>query len=160
MVDPPEMRQLASSRSTTGLLINFSGAPIHWKSIRQGSVTRSPTEAETVALCTAVDDAVWLLNSSVELSLIKDPGPIQIFCDNESAVKLAKNERKIQRTRHFKAKYAFLLEQVTRCAIDIIHVNSKYQLADMFSSILFRRLWTRRENPARGFHPLSPTSTR
>lgn len=124
-----------TSCSTTGLLVTFAGAPIHWKSVRQATVARSTTEAETVSMCHAVDDGLWLKDCCNELTL-SDIQTTSVFCDNESAVKLAKRERTVQRTKHLKTKYAYHLKQISLEKINIEHVNTKSQLAGMLTKAI------------------------
>lgn len=80
-----------TSRSTTGSVIMFGGAPIFWRSSRQSSVTRSSTEAELVALDQTVVDIMRISNLAVELGLV-DEQTITIQCDNESAIRLVSDE--------------------------------------------------------------------
>jgi len=83
-----------AGESTTGYVIVYGGAPIHWRSLKQPLVTLSSTEAELVSLCTLVKDLIWLRELVFELDLIPK-GPTTIYCDNESAIKLATNEKSV-----------------------------------------------------------------
>lgn len=121
-----------TSRSTTGLIVMFGGAPIHWQSARQEIVTTSSTEAETVSLCTAVKDSLWLFNFATELGIITQT-TIDVYCDNTSAISLASNQKCAKRTKHLRARFAFLQEQVQNKNIKITHVKSNLQLADMLT---------------------------
>jgi hypothetical protein len=123
---------IQSSKSTTGLIILYCGAPIHWRSSRQSLVTLSSTEAEVVSLCTTVKDIMWLRKIAEELDIIK-PDPIPIFCDNQSAIRITTKQKSIQRTRHMSAQAAYVVEQVEEKKISIHHVSTKQQLADMLT---------------------------
>lgn len=124
-----------TSKSTSGLLIIFGGAPIHWRSKRQEIVATSSTEAEVISLCSAVKDSLWINNFALELGIVQDP-TVQIYCDNQSAIKLATSERSVQRTKHFRTRLAFLQEQVEKKKVAISHVSSNNQLADMLTKPL------------------------
>lgn len=110
-----------TSRSTTGSVVLYGGAPIFWRSSRQSIVTTSSTEAEIVSLESTVKDIIRLFNLAIELGIIK-PKPITIFCDNESAIHLVSNERSVHRTKHLKLKQAFIREQINLKQIKVLHV--------------------------------------
>jgi hypothetical protein len=123
---------LETSRSTTGLVVMYAGAPIHWKSSRQSLVTLSSTEAEVVSLCTTTKDIMWLRKIATELDIIKDD-PIPIFCDNMSAIKITTKKKSIQRTRHMSAQAAYVVEQTEDKNVSVHHVRTDDQLADMLT---------------------------
>lgn len=122
----------ASGKSTTGSVILFAGAPIHWRSQRQTLVTLSSTEAEYVSICSTIKDIVWIRKIARELKIINDE-PTPLFCDNQSAVKISVNEKSIHRTRHMKVQDAYAREQLEDGEISIAHISAEEQLADMFT---------------------------
>lgn len=124
-----------TARSTTGFVILYAGAPIHWRSVLQDMVTTSSTESEIVSLESAVKQSITIYNFAVEIGIIS-PQPIKLLCDNQSAIKLATSERSSQRTRHLRAKFGFLQELSEKQVIDIKHVRSEMQLADMLTKPL------------------------
>lgn len=95
-----------TSRSTTGLIILYGGAPIFWRSARQSLVTTSSSEAEFVSLCSTSKDIVWFRRFAMELNIIRDE-PTVLYCDNESAIRLANNESSCKRTRHMSVQAAY-----------------------------------------------------
>lgn len=121
-----------TSKSTTGLVILDSGAPIHWRSSRQSLVTLSSTEAEVVSLCTTAKDIMWLRKIAEELDII-GPQAIPTLCDNQSAIKITTKKKSIQRTRHMSAQAAYVVEQVENKKVSISHVRSEDQVADMLT---------------------------
>lgn len=124
-----------SSKSTTGYIINYGGAPIQWKSQKQPLVTLSSTEAELVSLGSTVKDLVWIRQLAQELKIIKDEATT-IYCDNQSAIRLALNERSVQRTRHMGVRAAFTREQVRNKEVKVEHVRTDNQLADFLTKPL------------------------
>ena len=64
------------------------GNVIHWKSGKQGSVTKSSTAAEYVALSEAVSE-ILLINLLSDFSIEIDK-PMNIFEDNSGAVSIAR----------------------------------------------------------------------
>src|SRR3954463_6721309 len=58
------------------------------------------------------------------------------FCDNESAIKIANNPVQYSKTKHIEIRHHFLRDHVMKKYIDIIHVNTEEQLADIFTKPL------------------------
>lgn len=121
-----------TSKSTSGIIVNLSGGPIHWRSQAQKIVTLSSTEAELVSLCTAVKDVIWLRKLALELRII-DQKPSVLFCDNQSTIRLALNERVSQRTRHMSVRAAYPREQVENNQINIKYIGTQEQVADILT---------------------------
>ena len=100
----------------------------------QKLVTLSSCEAEYVALGEAVKEALWLKHL---LSEIKFPqGPVRIYIDNQSAIKLAKNSMVRPRTKHIRMRYHWLREQVEAKQVELIYVPTNENIADMFTKNL------------------------
>lgn len=120
---------VSTARSTTGLLLFFAGAPIQWRSMRQAMVTKSVSEAEYIAICTATTDLVILRKLGKELAIIPNL-PSTLLCDNDASVRLANNEKSAHRTRHMHVKVAYTREQIERGELKVIHTPGTKQRAD------------------------------
>ena len=70
---------------------------------------------------------------------------VPLFCDNESAIKISHNPVQHSKTKHIEIRHHFLCDHVLKEDIDIIHVNTEDQLADIFMKPLdekrFCKLW-------------------
>ncbi|GKB97144.1 hypothetical protein Tco_0983281 [Tanacetum coccineum] len=65
-----------------------------WKSSKQDIVADSTYESEYIAACVASKEAMWMKNFMGDLGVVPTvQDPIEIFCDNESAVALTKDLR-------------------------------------------------------------------
>ena len=71
---------------------------------------------------------------------LKDYGVIcdkvPLFCDNESAIKISHNPVQHCKTKHIEIRHHFIRDHVKRGEIDIIHVGTQEQLADIFTKPL------------------------
>jgi len=61
---------------------------------------------------------------------------IPLLCDSESAIKLASNPISHSRTKHIDIRHNFLRDHEAKGDIEICHVSTKKQLADMFTKPL------------------------
>uniref|UniRef100_A0A2N9EUJ4 CCHC-type domain-containing protein n=1 Tax=Fagus sylvatica TaxID=28930 RepID=A0A2N9EUJ4_FAGSY len=89
-VDADYAGEVDDRRSTTGYVFTLSGGPICWKSTLQSIVAMSTTEAEYMAVAEAAKEALWLNGLVKELGL--NQGGVQMHCDSQSAIYLAKNQ--------------------------------------------------------------------
>jgi hypothetical protein len=97
-VDADYACEVDDRRSTTGYVFTLSGGPICWKSTLQSIVAMSTTEAEYMAVAEAAKEALWLKGLVKELGL--NQGGVQMHCDSQSAIYLAKNQVYHARTKH------------------------------------------------------------
>ncbi len=61
---------------------------------------------------------------------------IVIYCDNINNILLANNLVYHARTKHIKVHYHFIREKVIAKEIDLIHVSTEDQVADIFTKAL------------------------
>ena len=61
---------------------------------------------------------------------------VPLYCDNESTIKIANNPVQHSKTKHIEIRHHFLRDHVMKEDIDIIHVNTEEQLADIFTKPL------------------------
>ena len=119
-------------RSTTGYVFMLGSGAISWCSKRQPTVSLSTTEAEYRAAAMAAQESTWLIQ------LLKDlHQPIQyaipLYCDNQSAIRLAENPVFHARTKHVEVHYHFLREKVLQEEIEMVQVKTEDQVADLFT---------------------------
>ena len=103
--------------------------------MKQNTVALSTTEAEYVSASEATAQAIWLrfvLDDFGEMQAETTP----LFCDNMSAISMAKNPVFHQRTRHINRKYHFIREALQEGVIDVKFCRSEEQLADIFTKAL------------------------
>ncbi len=61
---------------------------------------------------------------------------VVIYYDNISSILLANNLVYHARTKHIEVNYHFIKEKVLAKEIDLIHVSTEYQIADIFTKAL------------------------
>jgi len=88
-----------------------------------------------------VSESCWLRNLLLELHCPVHTTTL-VYCDNVSAIYLARNPVQRQRSKHIEMDIHFVREKVARGQVHILHVPSHYQIADIFTKglplVLFR----------------------
>lgn len=119
-------------RSCAGHVVNMSGGAVNWSSKRQATVALSSTEAEYMAASTAVCDVIWLKQLADELNRGADKS-ITVFCDNESAIKLAKSDAFCPRTKQIDIRFHHLRQKIENGSINIQYISTDKNAADMLT---------------------------
>lgn len=128
---------LDDMRSTSGYCFNLGSGVFSWGSKKQATVAQSTAEAEYVAAAGAVNQAIWLSRILEDMGA-KQQKPVEIYCDNKSAIAMAKNPVYHSRTKHIAIKYHFLREAEANGEIELKFCNSEEQVADIFTKALPR----------------------
>ena len=127
-------------KSTSGQLVCRGEAAIYWSSQKQPSVALSSTEAEFVAAADTAKTAIWITRLIEELHEKVTPN-IQI--DNESAIKLIKNNQFYKKTKHIEIRYQFIRDLHEKGKITVSYTPTEEQLADILTKPLTRVIFER-----------------
>ena len=119
-------------RSASGHYVFLGDNLLSWSSKHQATLSRSSAEAEYRGVANVVSESCWLHNLLLELHC-----PIHkvalVYCDNVSAIYLSGNLVQHQCTKHIKMDIHFVREKVARGQVCVLHVPSRYQIADIFT---------------------------
>ena len=124
-------------RSTGGFCVMLGSNIVSWSAKRQPTVSRSSTEAEYRALANTACEITWLSFVLRDLG-VPQPKPAVLRCDNLSAVHLTANPVLHSRSKHFETDYHYVRERVAFGVLEVQHVLSALQLADIFTKSLPR----------------------
>jgi hypothetical protein len=117
-------------KSTFGGCQFLGRSLVSWSSKKQNCVSLSTTEAEYVAAASCCAQLLWMRQTLKDYGVTCDKVPL--FCDNESAIKISYNPVQHSKTKHIKIRHHFIRDHVKHGEIDIIHVGTQEQLADIF----------------------------
>jgi hypothetical protein len=107
---------------------------VSWASKKQNSVALSTTEAKYIAAGHCCAQLLWMRQTLRDYSykLTK----VSLLCDNESAIRMADNPVEHSHTKHIAIRYHFLRDHQQKGDIEIAYINTKEQLADIFTKPL------------------------
>ena len=97
-------------KSVSGYCFKISGGVVSCRSNKQNCVTLSTAEAEYVALSSASQETIWLMQLLDDLK-IKYPLPLIIHKANQAALSTRNNPTHHPKTKHISIKYHFIREQ-------------------------------------------------
>ncbi|GJV51971.1 ribonuclease H-like domain-containing protein [Tanacetum coccineum] len=121
-------------RSTSGYFVFLGNNLLSWSSKRQPMISNSSAEAEYRGVANGVAETCWLRNLLRELHTPLSSATL-IYCDNVSAVYLSCNPVQHQRTKHITIDIHFVRDLVVVGQVQVLHVPSRYQFADIFTKL-------------------------
>jgi hypothetical protein len=121
-------------RSCSGFLFMLAGGAISWGSLKQKCVALSSTESEYIALSEGARESVYLTHLLSELTGKRKT--VQLYSDNQSAVKLCYNLVFHNRTNHIDIRYHYTRELVENKCITVNYLPSEEMSADILTKSL------------------------
>lgn len=116
-------------RSCSGYVLKMANAAISWASKRQPIVALSSTEAEYIALSSAVKEIIWTRQLLEEIDG-KLGRPTTLYCDNQSTIKLAASDAFRPRTKHIDIRFHHVREKIEDKTIDVDFLSTTKMIAD------------------------------
>jgi hypothetical protein len=140
----------STSKSRTGYVIKYAGCPIVWQSKLQTETALSTTEAEYVALSSALREVICLMELLKEAQRHGIPNVTatpeihcKVFEDNSGALAMAQVPKMRPRTKHLNVKYHHFRDHVARGETSLHPVASANQEADIYTKPLPMTLFAR-----------------
>ncbi|CAL8160383.1 unnamed protein product [Prunus armeniaca] len=121
---------ITDRRSTSGYFTFVGGNLVTWWSKKQNVVSRSSVEAEYRGIAHGVCELLWIRRLLTELGF-KQEKPIELHCDNESAIYITHNPVQHDRTKHVEVDRHFIKEKLEKKIIRLPFVKLEDQLADI-----------------------------
>jgi hypothetical protein len=141
-----------SGHSTTGVVVALNRSPVSTICKKQTGIADSTMEAESTAAATAYKEIAWVRNFLGECGYTQLRAT-PLFVDNEAAIKAAANPLHHSRAKHIALKLWLLRRAVDLGIIDLIHVKTMLELADIFTKPLAREVFRRLQLRLYGIAP-------
>nr|GEV22965.1 hypothetical protein [Tanacetum cinerariifolium] len=109
---------------------------VSWSSKKQKSTAISTTKAEYIALSGCCAQVLWMRSQLRDFGFVFNN--ILMYCDNQSAIALSCNSVQHSRSKHIDIRHHFIKEHVDKKVVELYFVETKYQLADIFTKALPR----------------------
>ena len=123
-------------KSTGGMVLFFMGCAIMWWCRTLRTVALSSQDAEFMTLSDTSREVVFIQNLLFALGYMDKDTAFPIFGDNRGSITLANNPSDHQKSKHLDVRYFFVRQKVEEERIKIHWVETKDQLADLFTKAL------------------------
>jgi Reverse transcriptase (RNA-dependent DNA polymerase)/GAG-pre-integrase domain len=137
-----------TARSRTGFIIMYAGCPLIWSSKLQTEIALSTTESEYISLSASLREVIplqrlieELRSAGIQLPSKQSKVYCKVFEDNSGAFEMARSPKMRPRTKHLNIKYHHFREEVDAGRISIHQVDTKEQIADIFTKPLGHELF-------------------
>jgi hypothetical protein len=128
-------------KSTSGTCRFLGRSLVSWSSKKQTSIALSTPEAEYVVVGQCCAQLLWMRQT------LRDFGynlrKVPLLCDNESAIRMADNPVEHSRTKHIDIRHHFLRDHQQKGDIEVFHISTENQLADIFTKPLDEKTFCR-----------------
>jgi hypothetical protein len=129
-------------RKSTSWTCQFLGRPlVSWSSNKQTSVALSAAEAEYIVVEQCCAQLLWMRQTLRDFGY--NLSKVPLLCDNESAIRLVDNSVEHSHTKHIDIRHHFLRDHQQRGDIDIYHISTENQLADIITKPLNEKRFCR-----------------
>ena len=108
-----------------------------WRSRKQELITLLTAEAEYVAATHAAKECIWLRRLLHQLIPSLD-ARTTLYCDNQAALALAKDDNYHARTKHIDIRYHFIRHQIASGAISMRYCPTDDMTADILTKPVAR----------------------
>lgn len=122
-------------KSNSGYVFFLNGGVIGWACRKQNCVSLSSTEAEFIALSDACQEIAWLrrllsdINNECKQSTL-------LYEDNQSCLKLIKEEKFSNRTKHIDTKFHFVKDYMDKGVVKCEYCPTGLMVADLLTKPL------------------------
>jgi hypothetical protein len=107
----------------------------------QDSVALSTTEAKYVAAGQCCAQLLWMRQTLRDFGY--NLSKVPLLYDNESAIRMADNPVEHSRTKHIDIRHQFLRDHQKNGDIEVYHISTENQLADIFTKPLDEKSFCR-----------------
>jgi hypothetical protein len=123
-----------TGRSPGGFVFFLGGSMVAHKSSWFKSIFPSSTETEIAALYMATSMAIWMTKICKSFGMHMES--VQIFEDNDGAIKWSHSQERAGRMKHIDQKFLWIREKLKDGCISISYVKSEDNTADLFTKTL------------------------
>ncbi|CAI7797542.1 unnamed protein product [Closterium sp. NIES-53] len=125
-----------NKRSRTGYIYRLEPiGPISWQSSKQELIALSSAEAEYIALCSVTKEGLYLRELLEEAKLAQLPS-FSLFCDNQSAIRIANKNGFANWTKHIALRYFFVKDDIEKGRLELSYCPTSEMAADYLTKKL------------------------
>ncbi|KAL6315072.1 hypothetical protein AAG906_030925 [Vitis piasezkii] len=116
-------------KSTSGYVFTIGSGVCRPSILKQEVVAQSTTKAEYISLAVVANQAIWLRKLLADL-VQEQSSPIELYCDNKSAISITQNPIQHGRIKHINVKFHSIREAEKNSLVKLHYCSTNEQLAD------------------------------
>jgi hypothetical protein len=124
-----------NQKSIVGYVSSLGSGPVTWAYKKQHAIALSSAKAEYRAVANASQEALWLRQILSEFGF-QHQHLTSLWCDNQSAIKLAKDPVQHQCSKHIDLHMHFIRKLIHDQVIEVLFFPTEDQVADIFTKSL------------------------
>lgn len=128
-------------RECAGYFTFVGGNLVTWRSKKQSVVALSSAEAEFRGVAKGICELLWLRRLLGELGFAPTQA-MDLYCDSRPAIDISHNPVQHDRTKHVEIDRHFIKEKLESNVIQMVHVRSGEQLADILTKAVMSKTFT------------------
>jgi len=132
---------LVDRKNTSGMPHFLGPCLVSWATKKQHSVAMSIAEVEYVAAASCCPQLLWIRQQLKDFCI--NTGCIPIFCDNTSAINIAKDPCQHKRTKDIDIRHHFFRDIIEKGLILMNFCATDRQIANIFTKVLSREQFER-----------------
>lgn len=128
---------IGDRKSTSGYLVCINNCTVSWATKKQQTVALSTAEAEYMAISAVVQEIIWIRSLITEmLGAAAISKQSIIYCDNQAAASISRDDVHHARTKHIDIKHHFIRQHIADGSIAIKWITTNKQTADVLTKAL------------------------
>jgi len=124
-----------SRKYLTRYFVMLGDSPVSWKTKKQTTTSRSSADVEYQSMTFTTSELIWIKSFLTSLGVFPTT-PMQLYCDSEAALHIAKNTVFQERTKHIEIDCHFIREKPEVGTLKLSQIGTKHQLTDLFAKAL------------------------
>ena len=120
---------------TSGYVFMIDGRAMSWSLKKQGIIALSTTKAEYISLTHTAKEALWIWAFLAEI-VRPLHHPTTLFCDNQSAIAITKNDQYHACTKHIDIRHHFICDHTDCRVISVEYCPMAKNTANIFTKAL------------------------
>ena len=149
-VDSSWGNDVDTRRSRFGYAIYLGKCLIAWCSKLHPALAMSSAVAEYTAATEAVKSVKWIVSLMSFLLGAKPQTPVAVYEDNAACRIMTESSQVSGRNKHFELRQHFVRGLVTRGLVKLLPVNTKEQIADIFTKPTVRPIFEKHATMLQG----------
>jgi hypothetical protein len=122
-IDSYWVGSVSNRKNTLGCYFSLGSSMTSWKSRKQSNISLSRAEAEYIATCSTICEAIWIQKLLTGLFDLEMEATV-ILCYNQSCINMTENPVFQDNSKHIEIRYHYIHDMVLRGVVKLQYVGT------------------------------------